>query len=119
LGRIGGPALEQNGGRGEVRRSMSRKAAVVARLRLRVTAGAETKLRESPPWLFAESIREQNRAGQMGELAVVYDRKDRFLAVGLYDPDSPLRLRVLCKGQPRPIDGDWWREQLQKALARR
>jgi len=98
---------------------MSRKADVVARVRLRVTAGAETKLREGHPWLFAESIREQNRAGQMGELAVVYDRKDRFLAVGLYDPDSPLRLRVLCKGQPRPIDGDWWREQLQKALARR
>ena len=60
------------------------------RLRLRVTATAETILRGGHPWLFADSIREQNRPGQLGELAVVYDRNDRFLALGLFDPDSPL-----------------------------
>ena len=69
------------------------------RLRLRVSATAESVLRSGHPWLFADSIREQNRAGQAGELAVIYDRKDRFLATGLFDPDSPIRVRMLHSGE--------------------
>src|SRR5436190_24317561 len=82
------------------------------RLRLRVTATAETILRSGHPWLFADSVREQNREGKAGELAVIYDRKDNFLAVGLFDPESPLRVRVLQAGKPVTIDQDWWRENL-------
>ena len=48
------------------------------RLRLRVTAAAEAALRGGHPWLFAESIREQNRQGAAGELAVVYDRSHSY-----------------------------------------
>lgn len=87
-----------------------------ARLRLRVTATAESILRSGHPWLFADSIREQNRAGELGELAAIYDRKDKFLAVGLFDPDSPIRVRILHAGKPRTIDLDWWRAQLAQAL---
>jgi 23S rRNA (cytosine1962-C5)-methyltransferase len=89
------------------------------RLRLRVTATAETILRGGHPWLFADSIREQNREGRAGELAVIYDRKDHFLAIGLFDPESPLRVRVLHAGKPVTIDGGWWRENLSKAIRRR
>src|SRR2546422_2243593 len=88
-------------------------------LRLRVTATAESILRSGHPWLFAESIREQNREGELGELAVVYDRQDCFLAIGLFDPGSPLRLRVLHAGKPQPIARDWWRARLRQALERR
>src|SRR5256884_3876957 len=89
------------------------------RLRLRVTASAESKLRSGHPWLFADSIREQNREGELGELAVVYDRNDKFLAVGFFDPDSPIRLRVLHAGKPGTIDAMWWHERLLSAVARR
>src|SRR6266566_1509460 len=61
------------------------KTKTIPRLRLRVTASAETILRAGHPWLFAESIREQNREGTLGELAVIYDRKNQFLALGLFD----------------------------------
>jgi len=90
-----------------------------ATLRLRVTAAAESIIRSGHPWLFADSIREQNREGDPGELAVIYDRKDRFLAVGLYDPDSAIRVRVLHAGKPQVIDRDWWRTRLKEAIARR
>ena len=89
------------------------------RLRLRVTAAAETILRSGHPWLFAGSIREQNRAGETGELAVVFDRHDRFLAAGLFDPDSPIRVRILHAGKPVELDADWWRARLQQALTLR
>ena len=88
-----------------------------ARLRLRITVAAETIVRSGHPWLFADSIRESNRAGQLGELAVIYDRKDKFLAVGLFDPDSPIRVRILHAGKPQTIDSIWWNARLEKPLA--
>jgi 23S rRNA (cytosine1962-C5)-methyltransferase len=89
------------------------------RLRLRVTAAAESMVRSRHPWLFADSIREQNREGETGELAVIYDRQDKFLAVGLFDPDSPIRVRILHAGKPATIDDAWWRERLGSTMARR
>ncbi len=71
-----------------------------ARLRLRITAAAETIVRSGHPWLFADSIHELNRAGGSGELVVIFDRKNKFLAVGLFDPDSPIRVRILHAGKP-------------------
>lgn len=90
-----------------------------ARLRLRVTAAAESSIRGGHPWLFASSVREQNRDGRTGELAVIYDRRDRFLAIGLFDADSPLRVRVLHAGKPVTVDDAWWRARLSATVARR
>jgi 23S rRNA (cytosine1962-C5)-methyltransferase len=86
---------------------------------LRVTNAAETIVRSGHPWLFADSIHESNRAGQTGELAVIYDRKDKFLAVGLFDPDSPIRVRILHAGKSQTIDAAWWRTRLEQTLTRR
>ena len=90
-----------------------------SRLRLCITAAAETIVRGGHPWVFAESVRDQNRQGAAGELAVIYDRKDKFLAVGLFDPDSPIRLRVLHAGRPQKIDAAWWAARLDSAVQRR
>jgi 23S rRNA (cytosine1962-C5)-methyltransferase len=86
---------------------------------LRVTAAAESRLRAGHPWLFADSIRASNRPGRVGELAVIFDRHDRFLAIGLFDPHSPLRVRVLHAGKPQTLDQAWWRTHLRAALERR
>lgn len=91
----------------------------IPRLRLHVTAAAETQLRAGHPWVFGDSVREQNREGSAGELAVIYDRKDKFLAVGLFDPDSPIRVRVLHTGKPQQIDTGWWAARLDAAVRRR
>jgi 23S rRNA (cytosine1962-C5)-methyltransferase len=79
----------------------------------------ESQIRSGHPWLFADSVREQNREGASGELAVIYDRQDRFLAIGLFDPDSPLRVRVLHAGKPVTIDPAWWRQRFREAVGRR
>ena len=89
------------------------------RLRLRISPAAETAVRSGHPWVFSDSVQAANRAGQPGELAVIYDRKDKFLAVGLFDPDSPIQVRVLHVGKPEAIDAAWWRARLDQALARR
>jgi 23S rRNA (cytosine1962-C5)-methyltransferase len=88
----------------------------VPQLRLRITSAAEGHIRAGHPWVFNESIREANRSGELGELAVIYDKRDRFLAIGLYDPESPLRVRVLHTGSPVVIDSSWFQQQLQRAI---
>jgi len=88
-------------------------------LRLRLAAAAESVVRAGHPWVFAASVRRQNRPGKTGELAVIYDRNNEFLAAGLFDPDSPIRVRILHSGKPQPLDRDWWRRHLQQAQSRR
>src|SRR4051812_20663637 len=89
------------------------------RLRLRLTAAAEGEIRAGHPWVFADSVREQNRDGVAGELAVIFDRQDKFLAIGLFDPDSPIRVRVLHAGKPQTIDAGWWSARLAQTIERR
>jgi 23S rRNA (cytosine1962-C5)-methyltransferase len=86
---------------------------------VRVTAAAERALRGGHPWLFEGSIREQSREGRPGDLAVVFDRRGRFLAVGLYDPLSVIRVRLLQHRDPAPIDRHWFYARLAAAHQRR
>ncbi len=88
-------------------------------VRLRVTRSAEKALRSGHPWLWAERIREQSREGAPGDVAVVFDHGRDVLAVGLYDPDSPIRVRVLRARGSGPIDRALFGERIDAALARR
>lgn len=90
-----------------------------SRLRLRLFPAAEAAVRQGHPWVYADRVKDQNRAGRGGELAVIYDRNDRFLGLGLYDPGSVLRVRVLHTGRPVHVDETWWRARLTAALDRR
>lgn len=85
------------------------------RIALHVKPAAERALRQGHPWVFDQAIRRQSREGQPGDLAVIFDRERRFLAVGLYDPHSPIRVRVLQHRQPATIDQAWFTQRLQAA----
>ncbi len=94
-------------------------SAPASRLRLRLSPAAEKAVRAGHPWVFSDSVRDQNREGTAGEIAVIYDRNDKFLAVGLYDAASPLRIRVLQAGKPVTITPEWWRERFAATVAKR
>ena len=83
-------------------------AASRRRSAVRVSAAAERRMRQGNPWVFADSIRNLSHAGAPGDLAVVFDRERRFLAIGLYDPHSPIRVLVLQRGQAATIDRSWF-----------
>ncbi|NLE45399.1 MAG: class I SAM-dependent rRNA methyltransferase [Chloroflexi bacterium] len=90
-----------------------------ANIAIRVTGSAERALREGHPWVFADAIRKQSRSGQPGDLAVVFDRKGRFLAVGLYDPGSLIRVRVLQHLRPATIDRAWFVQRIARSVEAR
>lgn len=89
------------------------------RIAIHVKPAAENALREGHPWLFEGSITKQNREGEPGTLAIIFDRKDRFLAVGLYDPNSPIRVKVLQHHKPAKINQPWFKSRLIAAIERR
>jgi len=85
------------------------------RIALRVTPAAESALRRGHPWLYEAAITNQSRGGKPGDIAVIFDKNRKFLAVGLYDPTSPLRVRVLAHHKPVQINRDFFEKQLHKA----
>lgn len=89
------------------------------RLALRVTKTAAQILRNGHPWLFDQAINQQSFEGNPGDLAVIFDHQRRFLAIGLYDPTSPIRVRILHQGKPTTIDAAWFEAKLTAAVERR
>ena len=87
---------------------------------VRVKGAAERALRRGHPWVFEDAILRQSHLGNAGDLAVIYDReKNNFLAVGLYDPLSPIRIKVLQALEPLRIDRAFFAEKLKAAQAKR
>lgn len=89
------------------------------RIAVHLYPAAERAVRQGHPWIFDGGIRSQNKTGQSGDLAVIFDSKERFLAIGLYDPDSPIRIKVLQHHQSATINRDWFEARIVQALARR
>lgn len=85
------------------------------RIALGVTPQAERALRQGHPWLFDRSITRQSHTGASGDLAVIFDQDRKFLAVGLYDPDAVIRVRILQHRQPAAIDRTWFQQKLTAA----
>ena len=88
-------------------------------VKLQVSNSAVASLHRGHPWLYVERITRESHRGEPGDLAVVFDNKKRFVAIGLYDPLSPVRLRVLRAGKPGPIDRPFFAGRIAQALARR
>lgn len=89
------------------------------RLAVRVTRDALRQIRGGSPWLYDGSMTSVSHEGAPGDLAVVFDDDRNFAAIGLWDPTSPIRLKVLHCGSPTQINGEFWRTVLSTALDRR
>ena len=86
------------------------------RLATKLTPQGERILRSGHPWLFDGAVAAVKGPGRAGDLAIIFDRKrDKFIGVGLYDPDSPIRIRVLHQGESVKIDEAFFAERIQAA----
>jgi len=85
---------------------------------IRLSKIASKNVKKGHPWIFESAISHQNRDAESGDVAVVYDEKRKFLAVGLYDASSHLRVRVLSRARAQ-VNADFFRIALQSAHERR
>lgn len=86
---------------------------------IRVHPAAERAIRSGHPWLFEAGIVSESHTGIPGTVAVAFDRKNRFLAAGLYDPRASIRVRILVHERPSPIGQPLFQKRIREALSRR
>ena len=89
------------------------------RIKIKISKRHQGKIRKGFPWVYFHQLSQRNISGQPGDLGVIYDSANRFLAIGLFDPFSDIRLRILQTRNPCEIDEHFFRERLQAALALR
>ena len=93
---------------------------VPKRLAVTLTAAGQRVLRSGHPWLFSRAVQRIKGTAEAGDLAIIFDRKrDNCIGVGLLDPESPIRIKVLHQGGPARIDAEWFSERIAAAAARR
>jgi 23S rRNA (cytosine1962-C5)-methyltransferase len=88
-------------------------------VKLQVSKTLQTKILKGYPWVFDYQIKSPPPEGKPGDLGIIYNSKNKFLAIGLYDPFSAIRLRVLVHGSPQEIDAGFFGDRLKKAIALR
>ena len=89
------------------------------RMAVRVTPDARRQIAAGHPWIFNESITSISHRGRVGDLAVIFDNDRNFVAIGLWDPGSPIRIRLLHHGKPATIDAAFWSQRIRTAIERR
>lgn len=90
------------------------------RLAIKLKPAAQRMVKKGHPWVFEGGITKQSAAGQAGDLAIIYDnKKNKFLACGLYDPHSPIRIKILQVHQAATIDSAWFAQKIALAKEKR
>jgi len=88
-------------------------------VRIKISKTLQGRIRRGYPWIFRHQVQNGVVSGAPGDLGVVYDADNRFLAIGIYDPFSEISLRILQTAAPVAIDAAFFRKRFADALALR
>lgn len=87
---------------------------------VKVTTKAERKIRQRHPWIFEKSISKQNKQGVSGDIVIIYGQKDnKLIAVGLWDQESPIRIKILEFLKPAKLNQSWFYACITNAFEKR
>ena len=83
-----------------------------------IRSGKEKSLLRHHPWVFSGAIEESSVPAQAGVYRV-NTAEGRFIAWGLYDPESHIQLRLLSWKEDVVPDEQWWRSAVRASIIRR
>ena len=91
------------------------------RLAVKLTAKGENYVQQGHPWVFSESIVKINDDAKTGDLAIIFGkRKNGMIGIGLYDADSPIRIKVIYSdSKPTQVDDDFFLRKIKSAYQKR
>ncbi|WGK64522.1 class I SAM-dependent rRNA methyltransferase [Croceiramulus getboli] len=90
------------------------------RLAIVLTPAAQKKVKQGHPWIFDQGITRQSDSGANGSLCIIYDHHTRkMIAIGLFDPHSPIRIKVIHQGGAQTIDRSFFEVKINNAFAKR
>ena len=86
------------------------------RIAIKLRPSAEKQVKKGHPWVFSDSLVKGDLDGNAGDVAVIFDSKsNKFLACGLYDPYSPIRIKILQHHVAKEINYDWFYDRIKTA----
>jgi 23S rRNA (cytosine1962-C5)-methyltransferase len=86
--------------------------------RVYLKQGRERPVRNGHPWIFSGAIDRTDGAVDAVGVADVFDYRKTWIARGLYNPASQIRVRVLTS-KDEPIDGAFFKRRIARAVALR
>jgi len=76
-------------------------------------SGKDQSVRRYHPWIFSGAIKKIKGEVNEGDLVIVTDNKDEFLALGHYQVGS-IAVRIISF-EDREINADFWKDKISKA----
>ncbi len=88
-------------------------------LTLRLNRDLARTIKRGHPWVYADALRDLPRAAAGTPAVLLDNRKGQPVAVGYYDPDSPLAFRVCDTDGQTQLDQRWAETRLRNAVSLR
>ncbi|TGV04649.1 class I SAM-dependent rRNA methyltransferase [Flavivirga rizhaonensis] len=90
-------------------------------LAVKLNAKGEQFVTQGHPWVFSNNISKINDTARSGDLAIIFGKnKNRVIGLGLYDANSPIRIKMLHHGAKKvTIDDLYFEKQIQEAYSKR
>lgn len=86
-------------------------------LAVKLNVKAEKIIKKGHPWVFSQSISKQNTKGVAGDIAILFSQHDnQIYAIGLYDPHSPVRIKIIHRGKGVQIDAQFFQQKIAQAF---
>ena len=92
----------------------------IQRLAIKLSKAGERFVRSGHPWIFDKAITKISKEGNAGDIAIIYGTKsNKVIGVGLYDPHSPIRIKLLHHNGGANINQEWIIAKIAEAYDRR
>ena len=79
----------------------------------------EKSVKNRHPWLFSGAISRVEGDPSNGDVVDVWNNRARFVARGIYNEKSQIRVRLLTWNPNDPIDDEFWQRRISRAVAGR
>ena len=90
------------------------------RIAVKLTAKGEKSVMQKHPWVFSNSITKMNKDPKTGDLAIVFGKnKNKIIGFGLFDLESPIRIKMIHQGDAVPIDVTFFKQKIEFAFRKR
>jgi 23S rRNA (cytosine1962-C5)-methyltransferase len=90
------------------------------RLAVKLSAKGEKSVLQNHPWIFSDSILKIQDDASSGDIAIIFGkRRNSVMGIGLYDAESPIRIKMVHFGGSQTIDTAFFNSKIALACAKR
>ena len=84
-------------------------------INLRLAKNLNRDILRGHPWVYRDALQSLPKS-ESGVLAKLFDKSNKFLAYGFYDPQCELCFRVCSLDEKQKLNNFWARNLLEQAL---